>query len=236
MAALGFDHIAYTSNDKSGRWFFFSNRPDWKTEYFKKKLHLNQLERYSLTTQDRESFSIWSKNQATLTAEFKGESKKYNFDDGIYYTRQSKLGDSIESFTLTVKNQQIDDKILIEHIHAIQLAANLMKNRISQAFPNHSYLDFDKHFDYDNDLMLPLDNIAEKNNYSYSIKNMEKIEKSMGITQAESTCLQLLLKGLSSKLIANSLNKSPRTIDLHIEKIKHKLNCSSRIEVISLFS
>ncbi len=52
------------------------------------------------------------------------------------------------------------------------------------------------------------------------------------LTKQEINCLFLLVRGKSAKEIANHLFLSIRTIEKHLEKIRLKLKCNSRSEVI----
>ena|SRR3990167_5952894 len=53
------------------------------------------------------------------------------------------------------------------------------------------------------------------------------------LTPRETECLFYLSSGQSAKRIARTLAIAPRTVDVHIENIKRKLACRTRIELIS---
>jgi len=55
---------------------------------------------------------------------------------------------------------------------------------------------------------------------------------SISISNREDDCLFYLLRGMSSKSIAQILDISPRTVDSYIEKLKAKFNCNTRAELI----
>jgi len=52
------------------------------------------------------------------------------------------------------------------------------------------------------------------------------------LTGQERKCFHLLIKGYSCKLIAKKLQLSPRTIEIYINQIKIKLDCSTKAQVI----
>ncbi len=54
------------------------------------------------------------------------------------------------------------------------------------------------------------------------------------LTQRQLDCLYYLVKGMAMKQIAKELSLSPRTVEHYIDAIKQKLNCESRVELISL--
>jgi DNA-binding CsgD family transcriptional regulator len=49
----------------------------------------------------------------------------------------------------------------------------------------------------------------------------------------QSECLYYLVKGMSAKRIAQTLNISPRTVEHHLEAMKAKLNCFSQEDLIA---
>ncbi len=53
------------------------------------------------------------------------------------------------------------------------------------------------------------------------------------LTQREADCLNGLTIGQSAKQIGRTLSISPRTVEVHIENMKLKLGCRTRIELIS---
>jgi DNA-binding CsgD family transcriptional regulator len=55
--------------------------------------------------------------------------------------------------------------------------------------------------------------------------------KSAILTKRQKQCLFHLLKGMTIKEIANSLQLSPRTVEHYFETIKVKLNCKSRFDL-----
>jgi len=56
------------------------------------------------------------------------------------------------------------------------------------------------------------------------------------LTQRENEVLTLLLKGHTAKSIAMILTLSHRTVEHHIEKIRLKANCASKLELIQMYS
>ncbi len=83
--------------------------------------------------------------------------------------------------------------------------------------------------------LLGKDNLVPANlqifNHSQSVID-EKINSKLTMRQLD--CLYHLVKGCSIKQIAKELSLSPRTVEHYIDAIKQKLNCESRVELISL--
>lgn len=57
-------------------------------------------------------------------------------------------------------------------------------------------------------------------------------EEKIAFTSRELSCIKLLLKGFTAKMIAKNFALSPRTIEQYLEKIKVKLHCHSREQLI----
>lgn len=68
------------------------------------------------------------------------------------------------------------------------------------------------------------------------IKNyfLGKKLKNLYLTKREAECMLLLLKGKTINGIAIILNLSPRTIEFYLKKMKIKLNCRTKFELIEL--
>jgi len=52
------------------------------------------------------------------------------------------------------------------------------------------------------------------------------------LTKRQRDCLYYLARGMTAKQIAHQLNLSQRTVEHHLNTIKHKLNCHSRSELV----
>lgn len=52
------------------------------------------------------------------------------------------------------------------------------------------------------------------------------------LSNRQSICAHLLMKGMTYKEIGKELNLSPRTVETHIIYIKNKLQCRTKIELI----
>jgi DNA-binding CsgD family transcriptional regulator len=75
-----------------------------------------------------------------------------------------------------------------------------------------------------NALLVPLQDLK---NHSLSNTSFE-----YGLSKRQLECLLYLVKGMTSKEIANVLNLSFRTVQCYLEILKDKLNCISRSELI----
>lgn len=53
------------------------------------------------------------------------------------------------------------------------------------------------------------------------------------LSRREKECVCCIIKGMSTKKIAATLNISPRTVESHIDHIKTKMNCNTRLQIIN---
>ncbi len=60
-----------------------------------------------------------------------------------------------------------------------------------------------------------------------------RAHKMLGLSKRESECAYYLTRGMTMKLIAKTMDLSPRTVEFYIENIKDKLSCNSRSELIA---
>jgi|GEM_PF-2043827 len=65
-----------------------------------------------------------------------------------------------------------------------------------------------------------------------------QIEETAGLyfTQREGECVMQLLRGKTMNEIGETLQLSPRTIEYYLNKIKKKLNCKKKKEIIEIVS
>lgn len=103
-----------------------------------------------------------------------------------------------------------DSEELGVHIHTID---------VSNAYPGLFSL-----FDSDNKI---LNLIQSRHEY---ILNENPLSSSL--TKRQQECLFLLVRGKTNKQIAKILNIAPRTVEDHIVKIKHSLNCNTKSQLI----
>lgn len=56
------------------------------------------------------------------------------------------------------------------------------------------------------------------------------------LSTRETECLNMLSQGLTSKIIANKLQISHRTVELYITNVRNKIQCNSKQEIIELIN
>ena len=83
----------------------------------------------------------------------------------------------------------------------------------------------------------------DSNNYKQFLLNLDKsltLKDLSGniahLTYRESECLKILVKNKTCKEIANMLEISPRTVELHIQNIKQKLKINFKSQLIDIYA
>lgn len=74
---------------------------------------------------------------------------------------------------------------------------------------------------------------TDKNPGAKSLVNPTIVKKTPQLSARQIDCLYYMVKGMTSKQIANTLNLSPRTIEHYLDTIKIKLNCINKAELIA---
>lgn len=119
------------------------------------------------------------------------------------------------------------------------VAEEMLQGKWEQEFAVHNktIMEFDKKSEKDN--LLNIINkefkLFDENLSKFRKKNQDKniVKESVRLTQREAQCLSYLSNGEPTKKIARELAISPRTVDIHINNLKRKLDCHTRIELIS---
>lgn len=59
-------------------------------------------------------------------------------------------------------------------------------------------------------------------------------KKGLYLTHREAGCMFYIIKGMTVKATAHELGLSPRTIEFYLKRIKQKMNCNNRAELINI--
>ena len=80
----------------------------------------------------------------------------------------------------------------------------------------------------------PLDKVGLVRTVESMLSEIDSTDRSLGkpLTQAETTILQLVIDGKSSKEIARLLHRSRRTVEGHRSHLMHKLNAENLLDLV----
>ncbi|HQS83883.1 MAG: hypothetical protein B7Y25_03065 [Alphaproteobacteria bacterium 16-39-46] len=131
-----------------------------------------------------------------------------------------------------------------ECLQAKNFCINHLTELKSYIFYFNSYMNYVFKQDNISKILLKGENILFDLNYRdnndfldffKNIKMKKYIIGDISFSQREYQCLKFLLKSYSAKQIATELNVSFRTIEIYIENIKIKTNCSYKNEIIDKY-
>lgn len=156
----------------------------------------------------------------------------FNYDHGITFIRKHIEYEEIFNFA----SYSVNRKILSVYLNRLEIldqfinyfldkAANLISNAYKKpiAVINTSSFQQISEFDFTLDLL---------NEFTKNLKNLKVNNQTIKLTKRESECLNLLLKGYSSKRIARELDISYRTVEIHCDNIRKKTSTNTRLELL----
>lgn len=78
------------------------------------------------------------------------------------------------------------------------------------------------------------DKLAKKQNWIKQIKMTNNYGIQISITKSEMHCLYYLYHGYSAQQTANAMYLSRRTVEGHLEKVRHKTICNSKFDLLRM--
>jgi len=228
---FGVSEFGYKKQRTSGETISINFHLDWINYYFSEGLYLSDP---TITHPDNHQESILfiqdieDKPTSTLL-----EQAKLKF--GVHYSMVLvyKIPDGVEFYVFGLTSSKLAQKMkLYNEIPLIRAFIRQFKEKF-----NSYILRLDDQ---------PLDMLKLKgssflkpnfNPYPQSVERVEFLEQigievPKSLTPKETQIVRLLVKGLSAPKIADHLLISPRTVEHHLERIRDKLNCMTKSELI----
>ncbi|MBA3603272.1 MAG: response regulator transcription factor [Parachlamydiaceae bacterium] len=228
-------HFSYVKITNSSRISILSNRPEWLEHYLGEKFYLVQphFRRHPNTYQtgitlpgqipDREYRSAMEIAQ-----------NDFLIHPGLVITQ--KRSDGVELFGFDLKcSTPILNELLINELPLLR--------KFTEKFREENIFLFNLLDDYQFDLqdIMGKDFRFDTENAAMTLPNRNLclremgfgLDKSATLSTREIEVLQFLLQGASASIIAEELNLSKRTIEHYVERLKNKLVCYSKMELIA---
>ncbi len=223
-------HYGFFKVNYSGSYFFFGSHIEFSEYFIDEKFHVNYpyfrnpkfiKEGISLpyTLQNQE----FSKNLSLAK-------NRFGIHDSLLLIKKSKEGFEAFGFCLDISSEsQIG--LLLQELPLLKLFTKKFRGNNQSIFSHMedcqvNLIDLLGPAFNQNCLQDPPSHARE-----LLLKQM-KIEIGGALTPREVEILRLLLKGYSAGQTARQLSRSHRTVEHHIERIKMKLLCSSKSELI----
>ncbi len=229
---FGVTSLVYAKNYNDGSEIRLSNQPAWIEHYYNQGLYLNSgFEQHPKNIES--GYAIWSHlthHHSVLKA-----AREFNIDHGMTIIQKTSDGCEFYFIGTTPDKPQVTNVLLnnLEFLHRFTFyfkeQASLLLKKVNQnriIVPEK----FNKVFSLEQGLPHKSNTHNPK-----QMLNLKKIHLDSGISLSarELTCAKLLIKGMSARLIAESLSLSPRTIETNLMRLKEKLNCRSKTELIA---
>ncbi|MFT6834741.1 MAG: DNA-binding CsgD family transcriptional regulator [Francisellaceae bacterium] len=198
-----------------------TNQPNWYEHYLKEKLYLHSI--FELNSKIYSPCYILLSNIITH-GNILNDAKKFGINHAITFI--DPCDDGCQFFFLgTTQN---DPDFLNQYISNIQLVKKFIHYFNIKAISLINEIEKYKTKSLDmkqNQLKFNQINELDKFTFISELYNLK-------FTSRELECITFLLKGNTSKQIANELNISFRTIEVYIEQLKFKLNVKSKNDLI----
>jgi len=220
---LGSFNYHKTYNDDSQ--ISLTNTPDWKRHYVKNKLYQQSI--FELPAHNYlKNRIIWSNIDTHST--ILDEAAKFGIKYGITLIEPMKDGCEFYFLGSTIDDSTVINKYLSNFYLLEKFIANfhVAAKEIFAAVEPHRLIINDRK---ENKLTFSTANHIDKFPFLSSIYGYK-------FTKRELDCLPLLLKGLSSKQIAEQLKISFRTVEMYIDNLKQKTNTQNKNELLFLLS
>lgn len=229
---FGVTSLVYGKNYNDGSEIRLTNQPAWVRHYYKNSLYLNSgFEQHPKKLQS--GYAIWSQlshHQTVLKA-----ARDFNIDHGMTFIQKTDDGCEFYFIGTTSDKPQVTN-LLLNHLTFLhrftyyfkEQAAHLIdkanKNRITVAEKFNTVFSEEQGLPYKNNSLNLQKILSFKKTY---------LNNDISLSARELVCANLLTQGKSARLIAETLFLSPRTVETHLSRLKEKLHCRSKAELIS---
>lgn len=231
---FGIDHFCFIRNYIDGTHICLTTHTEWMElvykSYYRYDIFLKGIDSYF------SGVHLWaSLNNQESFVNFKQHSR---IDNGIVLIDKQLDYCEFYNFATSERNNEIIDfyianlDILWRHIfyfkdkaaHLIKQAEKdrlILPKRIEQQ-KSEPLVDI-------NHQPLNMETIAPIKRYYINVNNDQSY-----LTQVEARCCYYLIRALSIKEIAKLINLSPRTVENHLNNVKHKFSCATTSDLIKV--
>ena len=241
-AGISFFHYLKKFNDNSR--IHLTNKPEWVEYYYQQRFYMigsleGKNELYKSST-----YFMWvtAKNQVI----FKDVRDNYNIDHGITFIKKNE--DSIELFHFGVDKKHSElINFYLSNLNFLDRFIVYFKDRASKLIAKAEKQPimppaYNKQVDRDDLLLFRGRKFEEtldfKNEFIRSTRPKKVIfhvgKKEIILSMREVDCLFGVLEGKTAQEIGKKLFISKRTIETHLDNIRHKLNCQDRSELFKI--
>lgn len=227
------NHFSYVKITNSGHFTCLSSRPEWMEYYFEEKFYLVQPHfRHPSIHKTGISFPGLIQNQSYQDAMQIAQSKFQIYPSLIF---SEKKDDGIDFFSFDLNSSQpVLNALLFNELPLLRKFTHMFQQENSSLFKLSDMYQINLIDLMGTDFYLDTDPIVASlsnrpqclNELGLGLKTSEKL------SAREITIMQYLLHGASANQIGDLLCLSKRTIEHYIERLKNKLVCHSKMDLI----
>lgn len=226
-------HFGFIRMFENGKFFRIANSPDWTRRYFECEFYNNAA------VYDMKNIPL---NESRFSILAGSPSNKYFhtmccdfnlWNHMLIYERYATHGD-FWFFGTGRSNTQIlsfyvNNKNLLKHftLYFKEKASELLKIHESSPLITTTLSPLDKKVQESEDIKNFIKEITCNKHH------LEGKYKGTSLSKREYECLFFLSQGWTMKEIAEKMNLSPRTVEVHVNNIKNKIGCNTKGELIS---
>lgn len=224
---FGITSFIYQKNYADGREIRLSNQPVWLAHFFEAQLYTGSV--FETDPKHYQKMRIvWAglpKEHNTILA----RAREFQIDHGITFVEP--VADGCEFFFLGTRPERHDVMPrYLTHLDLIEQFLAYFRERAAPLMAEATR----------NAIMLPGRPTLLPEQWTTPLLDRPAFQAMVNPLQAalsprEQECLALLLKGYTVKMIAQTLQLSPRTIETYLESLKLKTNAHTKGELIRKF-
>jgi len=212
-----------TFNDNSQ--IRLTNKTDWYKHYLSQRLYLQSIFELPAANYSRNRI-IWTNiNTHNVILQ---DAAMFGIRHGLTIVEPNHDGYEFFFLGTTTKNSNVINKYL-SNFQLLEKFIQNFKSVSKDLFVNLYAKRITANDWFDNKLKFESINSIDKYNFLAELYKYQ-------FTSREIACLPLLIKGCTSKQIAEFLSISHRTVEDYVNNIKHKMNVSTKNELISLLT
>ena len=226
LQAFGIDYFCWQRITNSGYWSLMSNNPDWLLYSAEQQFYLHDPSLMDPKLYHNALFFAPSfKNKVFQSTFIQQAAEKFNIYDGLIIINRTWYGCEW-SFLASYGQKNNIYNCYLNYLSEIKQYIAYYKQCLNKtiAAMQDNFVDISaikKQNFYANALQLPLEPASD---------NKKQCIETLKLTPREKDCLQLAMLGQTAKQIAKNLTISPRTVETHLENIRHRYQLKSKQE------
>ncbi len=225
---FGVNNFVYFAISNTGKMTLLSSNPSWIEYYYAEKFYLSQPH-FQPPQNFKSGISIPRNIPCEAYQQMSKKAQEFNVNFGLTFINKNRNGVEIIGFDTLTSSPKLD-MLLINEQALLQNFIVQFKTEKKHLFQkiNEVHVDVTPYYDplYAN---VPItQRLTDRENFLNSIRS----QKIPSLSLRDKDVLIHMLEAKTASQIALQLHLSPRTVENYIERLKNKLGCHSKFELI----